>query len=253
MATDGDSATRPGSRTDLWYARGTTNPDPVLVFQHLRKTGGTSLKWLLHRELDDREYRAVWAQHDQAHPPGFDTATWYERFWAAQSATDRQRLHCIGSHSAAWLLPHLQRPTVTVTLVREPGERVLSRYWMVRSKAAPADGKSSTPEAFMARHSLAHVYRRFSESSPTASTTHAQFAQFFNGQARALLDPHLDTSALPFTAGPPDDAQRWRARLEETLARYDIIGVTERHADFVTAVGARLGWGLSLTDATRRT
>jgi hypothetical protein len=63
---------------------------------------------------------------------------------------------------------------------------------------------------------------------------------FFNYQSRVLLAPEVDVDELPYSAGPPADADRWREALFAVANRY-LIGTTERFADAARRFGAATG------------
>jgi hypothetical protein len=152
------------------------------------------------------------------------------------------------SHSAGFLLPSLGTRGEAVTIVREPLDRVLSRYFFTKSRRPPEGSQSSASSAPRAgtlafAQEIADLYHTASASSPADPAGQQTLRTFFNGQARLLLEPWYDTAELGYAPEPPPEADLWRERLfEDVLPRYT-VGVQERPAPFVDALADRLGLG----------
>jgi hypothetical protein len=246
-----ERASRPrrhlGGRVLLMISPFADDRRPVIVFHHIRKTAGTSLTDVLKRQLADMDRHNAWAPHSHGHPPTRDVGGWYANLWRALGGYGRARLGCVCSHSANYLLPLVDQPVVAISLVREPVDRVLSRYHFSKRKVGAADrpqGKSPFRQ-IIGSTSLEGIYERYANDSSAMSPEHRAFAQFFNGQARSLLDPLVDTSELAFTAGPPPEADMWRRHLAEAVASYAWIGVQDRFDEFVAGLCEGFGWQLA--------
>jgi Galactose-3-O-sulfotransferase len=192
---------------------------PVLVFQHIQKTAGTALRGIIYRNLVAAGARVIVedAPHGKRHAEAPD---WYRRFYESLGEEDRLGLACVASHTANHLLPFIDRPARALSLLREPVDRVLSRYHhFTRSRS------------WTLRERYANAERR------------APF-QFFNAQSRALLAPHYDVNVpgLARHQGPPEDADLWRERLFELLAERYAIGLQEYFRESVELFAAELGW-----------
>jgi Sulfotransferase family len=231
--------------TDLFFADSADGERPLLVFHHIRKTAGTSVRFVLKSKLWRTERVMRWTPGDQGHPPSREVAEWYRDLYDELDAEARDRLCCVASHSANQLLPVLDRPALAVSLVRDPVDRVLSRYYFSHRPKKPNPPKPNPPKREAARlvrsSRLEEIYAR-AGGSPRTSERHRLLAQFFNGQARSLLDPHCDTSELAFTEGPGPDADLWRERLHDVVGAYALIGLRERIDEFMAALGRELGW-----------
>lgn len=76
---------------------------------------------------------------------------------------------------------------------------------------------------------IADVYRELSGAGPKDSELHALFADFFNGQARALIAAWTgDEAKLAYWAGMPQRGVALRDRALELLAVHDVVGTDER-------------------------
>jgi hypothetical protein len=125
-------------------------------------------------------------------------------------------LRAVAGHDANYLLPLLDgRPAAAFTVVREPVDRVLSRYYFL----------SRTPS-----WTLEDLY---------LGRWDKQIPGFFSGQAKTLLEPLCDTSGIPKTADEPG-ADEWRERLEQALAAYVVVGTQDRLEETIDALGSSL-------------
>jgi hypothetical protein len=183
---------------DLYFAR---KPLPakagVHVFQHIRKTGGTAFRALLYEALleADFEPRFIPRRTD-------DLALSYQRLHDELTQDERSRLLWAASHSANYLNLLLERPVRPVTIVREPLDRTISRYFF-------AGGPEKREGRRVDR--LAEVF------------VEGRRPDYANGQSRSLLEPYFDVRELPVTQGPPDDADLWRERLFGLVETYVVL------------------------------
>ncbi len=129
------------------------------------------------------------------------------------------------------MLYALERPRRAITVVREPVDRVLSRFHFGGQKR----GNAGTP------HSLEQL---FADPERLAETEAGLSRQYVNGQSRALLEPifDVDTPALAFSEGPPADAELWRARLFGALEADYLVGRQDQFEQAVRRFADELGW-----------
>lgn len=189
-----------GRSLELNFSEAPLSPDArVIVFHHIRKTAGTSLRYTFRASLAGRhEYAA--APEDSA-----GLAEWHKAYYDGLSAEDKQQLVYIGGHSAGYFIPVLERPVRAVTMVREPIDQVLSRYFFMRER----------------EWTLADLCADAELRAKTA---------VFNAQARSLLEPHYDLVDIPEAPDDPE-AESWRARLDELISERYLIGVQDRFED----------------------
>jgi hypothetical protein len=190
---------------------------PVLVFQHLRKTAGTAIRRAIqanfHAEL-----------HLFAPTPKVDTAERtiqqsVDDYYGRLRGKERNMLLGLASHSANYFIGVIDRPVVGFTVLRDPVDRVLSRHYF-----------HGTPRPW----TLVEAY-----SDPVRFDLKGEF---YNGAARGLLEPHYDTSELALTVGVPPDANLWRARLFEIMSRHYVVGLQERLPESLSMLAYEMGW-----------
>lgn len=196
------------NQLDLWFAKSPCS-EPLLLFEHIRKTAGTSIRHLIHANLGDDGF-------EFANVPRHVSREWYEGFVNDQGE-QLARLRAAAGHSANYLLPLVgERPVLAFTMVREPVDRILSRYYFLKQ-----------PPAW----TLSDVYLR---PAPDKRP------EFFNGQARSLLAPHVDTLDIPLTAEDPR-AEEWRTTLRHVAETY-VVGVQDRLPESIDLFARRVGF-----------
>jgi hypothetical protein len=206
-----------GTPLDLWFARAPVREgQPLLIFQHIRKTAGTSFRRVLEDNI--RGGRHLFMSAPKEDDATADLGAWYEQYWKALRGREREALIGAASHSANFLIPLTDRPVRALTILRDPIDRVLSRYYFFNNQ------KDWTLNDY------------YSTDKATRNP------EFFNGQARSLLAPHYDVTRLGFDVGPGPDADVWRARLFRVLSEYYTVGISERFDESVRLIGRQLGW-----------
>jgi hypothetical protein len=164
---------------------------------------------------------------------------WYRDWYEGFDAGERNRLCCVTSHSAGYILPALDRPAAEILLVREPVDRVLSHFHYTRRRRTSNAARRDAP--------VESVYSRFSGMPPP----HAQERfhgsnEYFNGQSRRLLRVWYDVSTMPFSDGPGPDANEWRERLFAIVDAALCTGVQDRFPEFAEVLARRLDWQASV-------
>ena len=203
---------------DFWVAPKPLPPEqPLLIFEHIRKTAGTSLR----RVIDKNCEGATRLQLDvpKTSSGELSLADWHRRFYLSLTKKERASLVCVASHSANFLIPVVDRPFRAFCLLRDPIDRVLSRYYFF--------GRTR-------QWTLKELYG--------GEPDRERKDEFFNGQARRLLEPHYDISQLGFTNGPPPDADAWRARLFKVLSTYYTVGVQAHFMESIELFASVFGW-----------
>lgn len=214
---------------DVYLAPAPVGPDaPVYVFQHITKTAGTAFRALLHASLADHtEFRVLRLPKEDVQKPDV-VADIYANVFAGLGADERARLLWLASHSANYATPFVERPVHHVSSVREPLDRVLSRFYFAGSDEKRTRLSEQGLDRVVARKSVRPDYS--------------------NGQARSLLQPHFELDALSTTAGPPDDADLWRERLFAVAESYVLL-VQDQLARSVQLLGP--DWGLDMSRLAR--
>ena len=214
--------------TEAFFRTDGPHPGPVLVVYHVQKTAGTALRHVVRANLPPADVEITPELRRLRHAPD-DLLRWYADWYGSIDGAHRDRLCCVMSHLAGYLLPALDRPAETLVLVREPVDRTISYYHAKSRRRAP--GKSS--------RSLEEIYA----ADPSGlARPRDSWEQYFNWQSRCLLSVFHDVSALPSTAGPSPDADVWRERLRHLVDRVFTVGVQDRFAEYVDSLAERFGW-----------
>ena len=209
---------------ELYFAREPLPPyEPVRVFQHTMKTGGTSLRALIYynvsrvAEYEPREIAKI----------SRDLHGLYADVYGRLTPEQRARLTWAISHHAAYLIPHVERPVRGLTIAREPVDRALSRYWFA----------VSNPQL----RTLETLRTLFEHGGVVDSKI--QRYEYVNPQSRWLLGPHFDLTQLSATAGPPHDGDLWLERLTRLLDEtYEFVFVQGRLNEAMVDLARRWGW-----------
>lgn len=184
---------------------------PTLIFVHLPKTGGTTFKSILRR---------VYGQNRLFETTPGQVPESIDRF-ARASEEERAAYRVVTGHIPFGMETLVPRPAATITLLRDPVERLISNYYYVRNAPdhpahAQTVAEDVTLEDFVrARHDNP-MTRWYLSTDP---------------HKRALIPPDE-----PVTRRHLDMAIR---NIRERCA---IVGVTERFDEWVALVAARFGW-----------
>ncbi len=201
---------------------------PLVVVYHIQKTAGTALRHVVRANLPPAELEITPELRKLRHRPD-ELLRWYAGWYGGLDAGRRERLCCVMSHLAGYLLPALDRPAETLVLVREPVDRTISYF----------HAKSRRRKPWKSFRSLEEIYA----SDPAERGDRREsWEQYFNWQSRCLLSVFHDVSALPSSAGPSPDADVWRDRLRALVEDVYHVGVQDRFAEYVESLAQRFGW-----------
>jgi hypothetical protein len=201
--------------------------DPVLFFQHIRKTAGTSLRQVIHRNYTQlHAARFVVYGAPNTYDPEL-SREWCVRFLDALGPEERRSITCVVSHSANHLMALLDRPADAITMLRDPVDRITSNYHF------------TTQERQFAFEDLYSSERLENGRPARARITN------FNGQSRSLLEPlfGVEIPELGWDRGAPPNASIWRDRLFDVLRKTYTVGLQVRFAESVSYFAERFGWG----------
>ncbi|HEY80023.1 MAG TPA: hypothetical protein EYP25_07545 [Anaerolineae bacterium] len=232
--------------------RKTSSPSlgPVVIYHHIAKTGGTSLRKVVQANYKGK---ALW----ESYGPNRGSVAWYEAHYHALSPERKAAIQCIAGHSAHYIIPAIDRPFRVFTLLRDPVERMISLYYFAQTLARRGQGKGAEiGRALQARGwTLADIYTQLGGGQRLAPEERRLFAPFFNGQTRAILGPHTDTSAMPFLPGDSEALEPMLRQTRQVLDAYYELGVTEAYAESVQHFARVFGWRrvfLSHVNRTRK-
>ena len=222
---------RHSSTTEMLFRTDGVTDQPLLVVYHIQKTAGTAFRQFVRTNLASAEVEVTPDLSDLRYEPE-RLIGWYGDWYRKLDAGRRDRLCCVMSHSAGYLLPSLEDRSVdAVVLVREPVDRVLSFYWEKRRNFLR--GKEGEPDFNL----LERAYDPHPEKGPPQA-----WPQFHNWQSRCLLSVFHDISGLPLSRGPSPGADVWRERLRGLVDRVFTVGVQDEFEAFVDSVARRYGW-----------
>ena len=212
--------------TEAFFRTDGPHEGPLLVVYHIQKTAGTALRRVVRANLPPAEVEITPDLRRLRHVPDrlLDV---YSGWYGNLDAGRRDRLCCVMSHLAGYLLPALDQPVETLVLVREPVDRTISYYHAKSRRRAP-----DRP-----LRSLEEIYAADQAGRPRDS-----WEQFYNWQSRCLLSVFHDTSELAPTPGPSPDADVWRERLRDLVDRVYTVGVQDRFTAYVEWLARRHGW-----------
>jgi hypothetical protein len=208
--------------------------DRILVFHHIRKTAGSSLKASILRNVP---------QGNRVRLPYPNVSAAMQREWwrelvASMTPVEKASLWAVSSHFAGFCLDLFPR-VQGVTMIREPIDLVLSRLFFRADQSAD----------------LSWLREYYTETGkPRDSNTQAgrlTKAGWYNPQARTLLAPHFDVSELRHTLGPPPDANVWRERLFTLVSGRFLVGLQEAYDDSVRLFAEKFGWRDLTTPAVK--
>jgi hypothetical protein len=180
--------------------------EPLLVFVHIPKTGGTTVSFVL------------WRQFPRGQAIDLDAATVEEAKarWNAMASEQRARVRCIRGHLPFEPQMFAPRATRFFTILRDPVERVVSEYYYnltgpSRMLYLPLTRDRMTLDQFVRSELCAPVH---------------------NGQTRMLAGANLD-------ATPREMLDLAVANLRNHMA---VVGITERLDATLLLCRAVLGW-----------
>lgn len=189
---------------------------PTVIFPHLGKTGGATLRRIIPRNFPKSEVLAL--RNPASAPNGFLSTLPIERF-AEMQESERQRPRFIMAHMMFGLDEFVPRPSTYITLLRNPVSRVISGY------------KN-------ALHSPGHRFHEVvvSERMDLESYLRSGLAlEMDNSQMRAIVAD----SQTPYGACTQDMLERAKRTVDE---RISVVGIAERFDESLVMLRHVLGW-----------
>ena len=215
--------------TEFFFREAGTGP--LIVVVHISKTAGTALRRFVRANLADAEVEVIHKLRYVARTPG-ERLDWFREWYWTLEPGRRERLSCVMSHWAGYLLPAVDRDVDALTLVREPVDRALS-YYFHKQRQHPEWSLASL-EDLAAERSLSE-WRRHSRGEVLDRL-------FNNWQSRVLLAVFHDVSTLEPASASSDEAELWRQRLRELVDGVFLVGVQDRFEQYVGLLARRYSW-----------
>lgn len=228
-----------GGGFEMYFAHEPLPKDaPVYVFQHTMKTAGTSVRAVVYRNYVTElrfENRPDLPKYSKNLP------AIYRALYDALTQDERARLVWAASHSAAFFIPYVDRPVRGVTVVREPLDRALSRFWFGE------EGKQKSLEMLVGqqRELMADMNRR--------EGIKGKVAEYSNPQSRWLLAPFYDVRELPIVPRSDTESSLWREKLVTHLdEKYHLLLLQNRLRESIERLAGICGWTISSVPHLRR-
>jgi hypothetical protein len=192
------------------------SPEPTIIFLHIGKTAGSSLRTILRRQFRRHE---ILEFRPPIPPEGRLAREGWRQTFAAIPEADRARARLVMGHATYGVHELLPRPSTYITMLRDPVKLVNSLYHFIRR----------TP-----RHIL-HDALVTQNLSLEEFVTSGMSLETDNSQTRSVAG---DTST-DFGACGPDLLTAAKAHLEE---RFRVVGLTERFDESLLMLGQAFGW-----------
>jgi len=223
----------------------------MLIFHHIGKTAGTSLRTLLKKNYQPHELVELYG-------PNRGSIDWYRDFFHSLSTHQKSAIKCIAAHTAHFIIPVLEEEqrsfdrnagfenSATIRfqvfcLLRDPVDRMISWYHFAKSVADADPGGSGQVGRVLKQLNwkLEDIYLNLGGGDESTSERHWLFRHFFNGQARTLLAPHVSTRSLGYV----DGVERfYQQKLKNILQNYYVVGTTEHYQQSIEDFAHRFGW-----------
>ena len=221
-------------------------PQELVIFQHMPKTAGTSLRKSILANYGPGEAVLLYGHTEDRDRPPPRVPAEYREWYRTLEPRARERMRFVSSHSANCLTRFIERPFRVLTLLRNPVERVASLYgfftWQATREGRPEWERDVGEELKLRGWTLADIYLNLGGARASASPLHNRFAEFFNGQTRAVVHPWDLGDEVRYWSGQPDDAAELKQRALDLLSRQYIVGVQERYEESLELFARNFGW-----------
>jgi hypothetical protein len=182
---------------------------PTIIFLHIGKTGGTTLRRVIRRQYPEREIMLVRA----VRRPREETLADF----AALPAAERSRPRLIMGHTVFGLHEMVPGGATYITMLRDPRALALSQYDYVRR----------TPGHRHHADALRMSLREYVDSGIAPEMS--------NSQTRALAGA-VD---VPYGESPPELLDQAKRHVEQ---HFTAVGLTERFDESLVLLGHVFGW-----------
>ncbi len=185
--------------------RKSTSAFRSLIFLHIPKTGGFTFDWVVKRQ-----YRS----DDIFHIKTDDEKSTSVQDFLRLSETRKNGIRLLMGHMPWGLDTHLRQPSLYITFLRDPVERIISHYY------------------FVLRNPRHYMYDQVIRHKMTLDDylTNAPSVEMVNGQTKVLAG---DETLPPFEA---------LERAKENLRERSVFGLTERFDESLLMMKKQLGW-----------
>lgn len=188
------------------------NIKPTLIFLHILKTAGTTLNIILENYYPPERTFATFP--NRRHPEGS-----LEGF-RALSAAEKANIDLLTGHMGFGLHRDLPRPAVYITILRDPVERVVSRYYHEK------------------RDPLSHAHDMIQKGMGLA-----EYAQYYAEHARMdNLQTRMIAGNWELRGHGPCTTDMLETAKQNLRNHFAIVGLTERFDETYLLLTRHFGW-----------
>lgn len=243
-----------------FITRITRQKESLLMFHHLAKNAGSSLRQILQSNYTPEQLLEFYDE-PTIRPKFRNPVEWYRHFYISLPEKRKRSLKCLSGHSIHYLLPTLgeldERPCRVFCILRHPVDRMLSLYHFIQ-RFPPESGQGGIIAKIIQEKGwgMEDIYLNLGEGNESTSKIHFLFREFFNGQARTILLPHMpqvSTADFPFTDDILKIPQSYRDKLKQVINKYYIMGAQEEYNRSVQYFAKKFGWSELIYEKTNIT
>jgi ABC-type polysaccharide/polyol phosphate transport system ATPase subunit len=213
-----------GARSPLLTAAGAR--DHMVLFVFLLKTGGETLMDVLVRNLDNRDFLAADSNDIHASALGTWSHVAIEKALGRLQRSQIDDLRFLWGPFAHDIATHLPKPSVRVTLLRDPVERAISHFF---AWADPSKDSARTLKDYLS-----------ASDSRCPLLLDNYMTRILSGLAK--LDPDEPGAT---TAVHPRVSDEDFELAAGNLDGYTVVGLTDQFDEMLVVLGRDLGWSLS--------
>jgi Galactose-3-O-sulfotransferase len=195
--------------------------DPTVIFLHIGKTAGTTMRRVLRRQFPASKTLLIRNRAIKRRDPDAEGLRREQTlaFFAEMPEAERARARLILAHTVFGLHEHVPRPSTYITMLRDPVNLTISQYhYVARNPNHPLHAEATADGVTLASYA-----------------TSGRALEFDNSQVRAISGD-LDT---PFGACTSDMLERAKRHIEE---RFSFVGITERFDESLVLLRRTFAW-----------
>jgi len=211
--------------------------DKLLIFHHIPKTAGTSLRNIIENNYLPHEIVTTYGANRKS-------VDWYKKFYNSLTIEEKASIRCIAAHTVHFIIPVLieqQHPFQVFCLLRDPVDRIVSLYHFCKKipYTKSGGGAQKGQKIRELNWKIEDIYLNLGEGNENSSELHSIFKDFFNGQTRILLSPHVNTETLEYTRISQNFYEK---QVKDILQKHYVVGVQEKFSESINLFAQKFGW-----------